>query len=80
MPRYSPEQLPHYFAALRADDTARSGISQSTLDRRRAGKFPPMMAWLLERPHLLWALYLDSCDRTQTAPEVDAEHERRPAA
>lgn len=74
MPRYSADQLPRFFAAIRADETAQTGISQSTFERRRAGKFPPMMAWLIERPHLLWALYLDSCDHAQTQPQ-DAAHD-----
>lgn len=70
MPRLERYPVPRFRAAVRSSESARNGISQSTYERRAAGKLPPLFRWLLAHPDLLFALYLDACALTGAQPNA----------
>jgi hypothetical protein len=71
MAREHPAPVPHFQAALRANEAAQLALPYSTRQRRLDGWLPPIFNWLLQHPDLIDALAADARAQPNAAASFD---------
>jgi hypothetical protein len=66
--RYRPPRNPPVYPRFdKALDPYRRWLPHATEKRWRAGRFPHILRWMIERPETLFALYQDAIEQQKEA-------------